>query len=424
MSVANLTPDQTEPAIDPAFDERAGTAVFHVSLIDVATQLAWRKWLIVKATIASVIAGGLLCLVLPVRYTATTKILTPQQTASAASLLMNQFAGAGSSSLAAMAGQGLGLGLKNPNDIYVGMLKSRPVADALIQEFSLATLYRAKDMTAARKKLESRTEVVSEKDGFIVISVTDGDKKRAAELANGYTRELHTLTKNLAVTEASQRRLFYEDQLNDAKAALVRAEAAFQQVQQKKGLVQPDAQAKAVVEGLAALRAQVAAKQVELEALKSFSTERNPAVQIAEREMSSLEGEAARMEERSRASGFGDLTLHDVPSAGMEYLRAAHEVQYQQAIFDLLMKQYDAARLDEAKEAAVIQVMEPAIEPDRKSSPRYALTLLLFAAAGIFIGCLLALCSCWKELLNSDPYLAQQMEDLKCAVRGRRVSTS
>jgi uncharacterized protein involved in exopolysaccharide biosynthesis len=424
MSVANLTPDQTEPAIDPAFGESSGTAVFHVSLIDVATQLAWRKWLIVKATIASVIAGGLLCLVLPVRYTATTKILTPQQTASAASLLMNQFAGAGSSSLAAMAGQGLGLGLKNPNDIYVGMLKSRPVADALIQEFSLATLYRVKDMTAARKKLASRTEVVSEKDGFIVISVTDGDKKRAAELANGYTRELHVLTKSLAVTEASQRRLFYEDQLNDAKASLVRAEAAFQQVQQKKGLVQPDAQAKAVVEGLAALRAQVAAKQVELEALKSFSTERNPAVQIAEREMSSLEGEAARMEERSRASGFGDLTLHDVPGAGMEYLRAAHEVQYRQAIFDLLMKQYDAARLDEAKEAAVIQVMEPAIEPDRKSSPRYALTLLLFAAAGIFIGCLLALCSCWKELLNSDPYLAQQMEELKCAVRGRRISTS
>jgi tyrosine-protein kinase Etk/Wzc len=424
MSVANLAPDQTEPATDPAFSESAGTAVFHVSLIDVATQLAWRKWLIVKATIASVIAGGLLCLVLPVRYTATTKILTPQQTASAASLLMNQFAGAGSSSLAAMAGQGLGLGLKNPNDIYVGMLKSRPVADALIQEFSLAALYHAKDMTAARKKLANRTEVTSEKDGFIVISVTDGDKKRAAELANGYTRELHTLTKSLAITEASQRRLFYEDQLNDAKAALVRAEAAFQQVQQKKGLVQPDAQAKAVVEGLAALRAQVAAKEVELEALKSFSTERNPAVQIAEQEMSSLEGEAARMEERSRASGFGDLTLHDVPGAGMEYLHAAHEVQYRQAIFDLLMKQYDAARLDEAKEAAVIQVMEPAIEPDRRSSPRYALTLLLFAAAGIVIGCLLALCSCWKELLTSDPYLAQQMEELKCAVRGRGISTS
>jgi uncharacterized protein involved in exopolysaccharide biosynthesis len=146
-------------------------------------------------------------------------------------------------------------------------------------------------------------------------------------------------------------------------------------------------------------------------------------VQIAERELSSLEGEAGRMEERSRASGFGDLTLHDVPGAGMEYLRAAHEVQYRQAIFDLLMKQYDAARLDEAKEAAVIQVVEPAIEPDRKSSPRYAVTMLLSAGAGIIIGCLLALFSCWKELLNSDPYLTRQMEELKCAVRGRRIST-
>ena len=421
MSVANLTPDQTEPAIAAGI----GSAVFHVSLIDVATQLAWRKWLIVKATIASVIAGGLLCLVLPVRYTATTKVLTPQQTASAASLLMNQFAGAGSSSLAAMAGQGLGLGLKNPNDIYVGMLRSRPVADALIHKFSLAALYHAKDMTAARKKLADRTTIVSEKEGFIAISVSDPDKKRAAELANGYTQELRTVTKDLAVTEASQRRLFYEGQLNEAKSALVGAEMAFQQVQQKKGgLVQPDAQAKAMVEGLAALRAQTSAKQVELEALRSYSTEHSPEVQITERELSSLQGETARMEERSRGSGFGDLSLHDVPGAGMEYLRAEHELRYRQAIFDLLMKQYDAARLDEAKEAAVIQVLEPAIDPDRRSSPHYAITLLLFAAAGIFIGCLLVLFSCWKELLNSDPYLARQMEELKCAVRGRRMSTS
>jgi tyrosine-protein kinase Etk/Wzc len=423
MSVANLTPDQTEPAMAAGLPDRIGSAVFHVSLIDVATQLAWRKWLIVKATIASVIAGGLLCLVLPVRYTATTKILTPQQTASTASLLMNQFASAGSSSLVAMAGQGLGL--KNPNDMYVGMLKSRPVADALIHKFSLAALYHAKDMTAARKKLADRTTVVSEKEGFIAISVSDPDKKRAAELANDYTQELRTVTKDLAVTEASQRRLFYEGQLNEAKSALVGAEMAFQLVQQKKGgLVQPDAQAKAVVEGLAALRAQTSAKQVELETLRSYSTEHSPEVQITERELSSLQGETAHMEERSRASGFGDLSLHDVPGAGMEYLRAEHELRYRQAIFDLLMKQYDAARLDEAKEAAVIQVLEPAIDPDRKSSPRYALTLLLFAAAGICIGCLLTLFSCWKELLHSDPYLARQMEELKCAVRGRRISTS
>jgi tyrosine-protein kinase Etk/Wzc len=361
--------------------------------------------------------------VLPVRYTATTKILTPQQTASTASLLMNQFASAGSSSLVAMAGQGLGL--KNPNDMYVGMLKSRPVADALIHKFSLAALYHAKDMTAARKKLADRTTVVSEKEGFIAISVSDPDKKRAAELANDYTQELRTVTKDLAVTEASQRRLFYEGQLNEAKSALVGAEMAFQLVQQKKGgLVQPDAQAKAVVEGLAALRAQTSAKQVELETLRSYSTEHSPEVQITERELSSLQGETAHMEERSRASGFGDLSLHDVPGAGMEYLRAEHELRYRQAIFDLLMKQYDAARLDEAKEAAVIQVVEPAIEPDRRSSPHYRSTLLICAVGGIIIGVFLALLSWWKELIRSDPYFTQQLEGLKHAIAGRRISTS
>ncbi len=422
MSVANLTPDQTEPTFDGAAPSRVDDAVFHVSLIEVLTELAWRKWLILKVMTVAVLAGCLLCLVLPVRYTATTRILTPRQTSPAASLLVSQFASAGSSSLAAMAGQGLGL--KNPNDIYVGMLKSRPVADALIHKFSLASLYRARDMTAARKKLASRSEIVSEKEGFIAISVSDQDKKRAAELANGYTEELRTLTKDLAVTEASQRRLFYEDQLNAAKTALVGAEAAFQQVQQKKGLVHPDAQARAMIEELAALHAQTSAKQVDLEALRSFSTEHNPDVQMAERELSSLRAETAHMEERSRASGFGDLSLHDVPGAGMAYLRAEHELQYRQAIFDLLMKQYDAARLDEAKEAAVIQVLEPAIEPDRKSSPHYLLTLLLTAIAGIIIGSGLALLSCWKELIRSDPYLAHQIEELKHAVAGRRFRNS
>ena len=168
----------------------------------------------------------------------------------------------GAGSLAAVAGGGLGL--KNPNDIYVGLLNSRPVADAIIQQFDLANVYHAKDMTAARKRLASYTEVVSEKNGFIAVSVTDKDKRRVAEMANAYTDELRILTKTLAVTEASQRRLFYEDQLKQAKEALFRAEVSFQQVQQSKGLVQLDAQAKAMIESLAVLRAQVAAREVEV----------------------------------------------------------------------------------------------------------------------------------------------------------------
>ncbi len=385
-----------------------------MSLIEVLTQLAYGKVLILKVTGAAVLLGLIVAFVLPVRYTATTRIMPPQQTQSTAAMLMNQLTGLGGSSLAAMAGSGLGL--KNPNDIYIGLLTSRPIADVIIQKFGLQKEYRAKDMTAARKKLTGYTEVTSEKSGFIAISVTDKDKKRVAEMANTYTDELRTLTKTLALTEASQRRLFYEDQLKQSKEALLAAALAFQQVQQQKGLIQLDAQAKAMIEGLATIRAQVAAKRVEVQALRSYSTEQNPEVQLAEKELASLQSEETQLEQANHGSGIAGLGLGNVPSAGLEYLRAQHELVFQQALYDMLMKQYEAAKLDESKDAAVIQVVEPAIEPDRKSSPKRALIIVLFTFAGIFTGCLLVLLRGWKKIVQSDPDAAMQLERLKHAL--------
>ena len=417
MTGKDFSIEETAEAMDGASLSEAPSDGYEVSLIDVLTQLAYRKWLIAKVTGIAVLAGVVLALVQPVRYTATTKILPPQQTQSAASMMMNQLTGTGGGSLAALAGGGLGL--KNPNDLYVGLLTSRPIADAIIQKFNLAKVYHAKDMTAARKELASNTVVTSEKNGFITVSVRDKDKKRVAEMANAYTDELRILTKSLAVTEASQRRLFYEEQLKQAKDALVAAELAFQQVQQQKGLVQLDAQAKAMIEGIAALRAQVAAKQVEVQALRSYSTEQNPDVQLAEKELTSLQAEEARLEQNNHVPGIAGLGLGNVPAAGLEYLRAAHELQYQQALFDMLMKQYDAAKLDEAKEAAIIQVVEPAIEPDHKSSPKRALIVLLFTFVGFFAGCILALLGWWRDFVQSDPNAAKQLHELRQAFSWR-----
>jgi tyrosine-protein kinase Etk/Wzc len=390
--------------------------------IDVLTQLAYRKWLIAKVTGIAILAGLILSLLLPVRYTATTKLMPPQQTQSSASMLMNQLASGGAGSLAAMTGGGLGL--KNPNDIYLGLLNSRPIADAIIQRFGLARVYHTKDMTAARKELAKRTEVTSEKSGFISVSVTDKGKQRAAQMANAYTDELRTLSKTLAVTEASQRRLFYEEQLKQAKEALVSAELAFQQVQQSKGLVQLDAQAKAMIEGLSELHAQVAAKQVEVQALRSYSTENNPAVQLAERKLLTLQAEADHLGQSNHGVGFSDMGLADVPGAGLEYLRADHELRYRQALMDMLMKQYDAARLDEAKDAAIVQVVEPAIEPDRKSSPKRALIVVLFTLAGLLIACSIALALWWTELLQFDPAAAKRFAEFDRALTGRKGASS
>jgi uncharacterized protein involved in exopolysaccharide biosynthesis len=251
------------------------------------------------------------------------------------------------------------------------------------------------------------------------VSVTDKDKKRVAEMANAYTDQLRILTQTLAVTEASQRRLFYEEQLKQAKEALVAAELAFQQVQQQKGLVQLDAQANAIIGGIAALRAQVSAKQVEVQALRSYSTEQNPDVQLAERELTSLQAEEARLEKSNHSPGIAGLGLGNVPAAGLEYLRAAHELAYRQALFDMLMKQYDAARLDEAKEAAIIQVVEPAIEPDHKSSPKRLQLVALFSIAGFFAGCMLSLIIRQKTILLSDQNIERKIRDFKFALLGR-----
>jgi uncharacterized protein involved in exopolysaccharide biosynthesis len=394
---------------------------YEISLIDVLTQLAYRKWLIAKVTGIAVLAGVVFALVQPVRYTATTKIMPPQQTQSTASMMMNQLTASGGGSLAALAGGGL---LKNPNDIYIGLLTSRPIADAIVQKFDLAKEYHTNDMTAARKKLAGNTVVTSEKDGFISVSVTDKDKKRVAEMANAYTEQLRILTKTLAVTEASQRRLFYEEQLKQAKDALVAAELAFQQVQQQKGLVQLDEQAKAMIESLAALRAQVAAKQVEVQALRSYSTEQNPDVQLAEKELTSLQAEESRVEQSNHSSGIAGLGLGNVPAAGLEYLRAAHELAYRQALFDMLMKQYDAARLDEVKEAAIIQIVEPAIEPDHKSSPNRILILLLASFLGFFTGCFLIMVIWTNERAQSDPQLAGKLENLRLALAVQKSTKS
>jgi capsule polysaccharide export protein KpsE/RkpR len=261
--------------------------------------------------------------------------------------------------------------------------------------------------------LEGNTRLASESSGLLAISVTDRDKKRAADLANAYTEELRVLTNSLAVTEAAQRRMFYEEQLKRAKEDLIEAEYSFQQIQQKRGLIQLDAQAKVLIAGLAELRAQTAAKQVELQALRSYSTENNPEVRLVENQLASLQQETALVEHRSSSSGSSVAGLQDVAGAGLEYLRAEHEVLYRQTLFDVLIKQYDAAKMDEVKDAAVLQVVESAIPPEQKSSPRRASIVLTFAVLG-FVGVCGYLFA--RDHAKRNPAVSQSLTEFRLAL--------
>jgi len=342
-------------------------------VLDLLIVLSRQKRIILGSTLIAAVLAVIVALVLPNRYTATANILPPQQSPSLAASMIGQLGSLGP--MAALA-QG-GFGLKNPNDLYVGMLRSRTSEDDLVRRFDLQHVYRTRRISDTRKRLESATTIVLGKEGFIGISVEDKDRGRAAQIANGYVDELRQLTQSLAVTEAAQRRLFFERQLELAKNNLADAEQALKATEQKTGLIQLDGQARAIIESVVHLRALVAAKEVELHAMRLFSTEQNPDLLLAEQQLSGLRQQLARLGSASGEPETGDLPISNVPEAGLQYLRKVRDMKYAETIFELLAKQYEAARLDEARTAAVIQVLDPAIEADRKSSPPRTLIIVI-----------------------------------------------
>ncbi|MGA7109421.1 MAG: Wzz/FepE/Etk N-terminal domain-containing protein [Terracidiphilus sp.] len=394
---------------EPSPEDR--DAMTSIAVLNALTKLAAHKRLIAGATSLAAIVGLICSLSLTPKYQATTRIMPPRQTQSTTSLL-NSMPGVGSLGDIASGG----LSLKDPNAIYIGLLKSRPIADAIITKFGLQKVYGSRDMTAARKALEANTLVLSEKSDLISIAVKDSDKTRAAGIANDYTAELRLLTKDISVAEASKRSLFFEEQLKQAKEDMVTAEVGFQQVQQNKGLVHLDAQAGLVAVNAASVRGEIAAKQVELQALRSYSTERNPDVQLAEQELIALQREGSRLQHNTDSSEFSGMGLKDMPKAGLDYVRAQRELQYRQAFFDLLLKQYEAARLDEGKDAAVIQVVEPGIPPDRKYSPNRPLIVLVFAWFGFLSSCLHLHV---LGLVRKNPEISRSMASFRAALASR-----
>jgi uncharacterized protein involved in exopolysaccharide biosynthesis len=276
--------------------------------------------------------------------------------------------------------------------MYVSLLTSRTVEDAMIQRFGLMQEYHVKKMSDARKTFEHRsTAVAGSKDGLIRLTVEDGDPKRAAELANGYVEEFRKLSGSLAITEAARRRLFFEQQLQQSKESLTAAEDAMTKTQQSTGVLQIDSQARALIESAAILRGQVVAKQVQIEGMRSFATDDNPNVILAKQELAALQSQLDRVAGSKQDLGSDiNMSKGRVTQSGMEYLRRFRDLKYQETIFELLAKEFEVAKLDEAREGAIVQVVDVAVPPDRKSSPHRTLivigaTILSFFVAAFWV---------------------------------------
>jgi protein involved in polysaccharide export with SLBB domain len=223
------------------------------------------------------------------------------------------------------------------------------------------------------------------KSGVIAISATDGDAARAAELANGYVDEFKKFSASLAITEASQRRLFFEQQLLDARGALTQAEEAMKNTQQTTGMLEPAGASKALLESSVAVRAQIAAKQVQLRSMRTYATEDNPRLIQVKQETAALESQLAELTgTNTEAAGDPLVPKGDMPEAGAEYLRRLRDVKYNESVVALLARQLEIARLDEARQGAVIQVVDLAVTPDKRSSPKRLAILLASILFALF----------------------------------------
>jgi tyrosine-protein kinase Etk/Wzc len=389
-------PEPTSPYLtreEPMEDE--------ISLLDLAITLAKHKKLILGAPLLAAVVVAVFMLFMPNIYTADTQIMPPQQQSSASAML-NQ--------LGALSGVAGAAGIKNPNDVYIAMLKSRTLQESMIRRFKLQNVYATKTPGVTRKTLAGVTTITSGKDGLITVQVDDKNPQRAAMLANGYAEALQQMTQVFAVTEASKRRLFFEKQLLQSKEALSDAEIALKRLQEKTGIIQLDAQAQLIISTAAGLKGQIAMREVELGAMRTFATGNNPDYIRTQQVLAGLREQLAKVE-------TGTVTTSKVPETGLEYIRKVRDLKYAETIYEMLAKQFEMAKIDEAKESSVIQVLDKAVVPEQKSKPARSKTVLLAAVATGFLAILWAFITEALQNAKKESETVAQLNKLKQNLR-------
>lgn len=378
-----------------------------ISLLDLLQTVVDNLRLLVLGPLAvGVLALGISFTIQPT-FTATTKFLPPQQQQSAAAAMLQSLGALGGLASAAT-------GLKNPNDQFVSFLQSRTLQDTLVERFKLTERYESKFQEDARNTLSANARISAGKDGLITVDVDDHDPAFAAELANAHVQELTLLLGRLAVTEAQQRRLFFEKQLADAKTKLTQAEQALQASGVNMSALK--ANPEAAVAGLAQLQASITAQEVKVATMRGYLTENAPDFRQALNELNALRTQLRRAE-----------ASQPPPQGDSDYVAKYRDFKYHETLFELFAKQYELARVDESREGAVIQVVDVAQAPERKSKPKKAMIAVLATLASGFA--LLLFVFVRQALRNAaqDDEAATKLHNLRAAwarALGRKAPAS
>jgi uncharacterized protein involved in exopolysaccharide biosynthesis len=409
--------DATPEVIDPAAERAAREK--RVAVL----RLLWeRRRFLARVTGLGLLFFLLVAVLLPNRYTSTTRLMPPDQNS-----------GSGLGMLAALAGKaspgGLGLagiasdvlGLKESGALFIGILQSRTAQDDLISKFELRKLYHHRRWEDARTELSSNMEIQEDrKSGILTLSVTDKSPQRAAAMAGEYVEELNRVVTQLNTSSAHRERVFLEGRLNQVKQDLETAEKDFSQFASKNTAIDIPAQGKAMIEAAATLEGQLIAAQTELESLRQVYTDSNVRVRATQARIDELRRQLQKL--GGKADGDSTTGSEDeqavypsirrLPVLGVDYADLFRRTKIQEAIFETLTQEYELAKVEEAKETPSVKVLDPGDIPEKKSSPHRTLIVLGGTLFSFFLGAVLILgTTTWNQIDPQDPrrILAQEV---------------
>jgi uncharacterized protein involved in exopolysaccharide biosynthesis len=364
-----------------------------INLLEYLLVIVKHKKMILMTCVVTFVPACGLTLLMSNKYTATARILPPQGEKGGLGSTLGGMGG-----LASLAGVSVG---RNAGALYVAMLESRTVADAIIERFDLMERYKWKYKTSAYKILKKRVNIaLGKKDGVITLGFTDKDPELAAEMANAYVEELQRINVRINLNSAGRQRKFLENRLVLVKEGLIQAEEKLKLFQEKNKAIRIDDQAKAIIEAISRLKGELASKEVELGVLLSFQTEQSPQIMGLREGIAQVKDQIHRLERSSagkKLSGDIFITTADVPEMGVQYARLLRDFKIQETVFELLTRQYEVAKIEEAKNTSTIQVLDPAVVPDRKSKPRRSKIVILMT---LFFGFLAVLFAFVREKLG------------------------
>ena len=348
-----------------------------ISIIDLLIVIGQYKRFIAIFTLACGLIAAAVSLMLTPVFTAKTVFMPPQQQASTASSLLSSLGG-----LSGLAG-GVA-GIKSPEELYISLMKSDGVLKLMVEQFNLKEHYKTENFSDTKNALASHFRVTSDKkSGLLTVEVDDHDSVFAANMANAFVKNLGLINDRLAVTDAQQRRLFFETQIVKTQEKLAKTEALFRDEQGRSGFQMPSINADTSLKNIAELHGQIAAREIQLQAIDRFATLQNPEVQRLTSELSAMRSTLQKLERGSGTPAVGTIQ--------QEAMAAYRDLKTQESMLEAFVKQLELARVDEAKEGPLLQVVDTATPPDRRSSPKRALIVLISLLAGLFLSLLFVL---------------------------------